>query len=76
MATEQLTRTDPVLAPTDGGDHDRFAHIIRKRDEMPGYIEGATVTALCGKSWVPCRDPEDFPICPTCKERLAALRAG
>jgi len=53
------------------GDHERFAHFIAKRDEMPGYLEGRTVTALCGKRWVPTRDPSRYPICPTCRELAA-----
>jgi hypothetical protein len=31
-------------------------------------VLGTPVTALCGKVWVPSRDPSRFPICPTCKE--------
>jgi len=50
------------------GDHDRFAHYVSKDEMMKAYIEGVPVTALCGKKWVPSRDPEKFPICPTCKE--------
>jgi len=65
-------RTDAVVAE---GDHERFAHIIRKSDEMKGYLLGEEVTALCGKRWVPSRDPQRFPVCPTCKEVLAA-RSG
>ena len=29
---------------------------------------GTPVVALCGKVWVPSRDPERFPVCPECKE--------
>jgi hypothetical protein len=29
---------------------------------------------LCGKKWIPNRDPEKFPICPTCKEIHATLK--
>jgi hypothetical protein len=32
------------------------------------------VTALCGKVWVPGRDPQKFPVCPTCKEIYEGLR--
>lgn len=56
------------------GDHDRFAHYVRKSELMLAYVEGQAITALCGKRWVPDRDPERYPICPTCKEiRAAAL---
>ena len=30
--------------------------------------------ALCGKVWVPGRDPNKFPVCPTCKEIYEGLR--
>lgn len=58
------------------GDHEKFAHIIRKQDEMRAYALGEEVVALCGKRWVPTRDPKKFPVCPTCKEMLAHLRGG
>jgi len=32
------------------------------------------VKALCGKNWIPSRDPEKYPICPTCKEIHAGLK--
>jgi hypothetical protein len=60
----------------DEGDHERFAHIIKKRDQMRGYVEGKAVVALCGKKWVPTRDPQKFPVCPTCKEVLAGLHGA
>jgi hypothetical protein len=71
--------TDPTLVERpdttrEPGDHERFAHVIRKSDEMRGYVLGEEVEALCGKRWVPSRDPQRFPICPTCKEILASLR--
>jgi hypothetical protein len=68
----------PVEAPspspvdTDGGDHDRFAHYARKDDVTRAYITGEAITALCGKKWVPTRDPTRYPICPTCVERKNA----
>jgi len=36
------------------------------------YVSGTPVIALCGKVWVPSRDPGRFPICPECK-RLCDL---
>jgi len=52
----------------DEGDHDRFAHYAPKAKIMEAMVTGTPVRALCGKLWVPSRDPEKFPICPTCKE--------
>ena len=62
----------PVPIDTDGGDHDRFAHYARKDDVTRAYITGEAITALCGKKWVPTRDPTRYPICPTCVERKNA----
>jgi hypothetical protein len=31
-------------------------------------VTGEAIVALCGKKWVPTRDPSRYPICPTCKE--------
>ncbi len=63
--------------PTTGdGDHERFSHIIKKDDEMKGYVMGEPVIALCGKKWVPTRDPQKFPVCPTCIETLGRIRAA
>ncbi|HVM40027.1 MAG TPA: DUF3039 domain-containing protein [Acidimicrobiia bacterium] len=58
------------------GDHDRFAHIVTRDDQMRGYVLGEAVTALCGKRWVPSRDPKRYPVCPTCKELLGRIRSG
>lgn len=64
IATEEEPRTDHRL---DEGDHDRFAHYVEKRKLAEAYVLGTPVIALCGKVWVPSRDPERFPICPECK---------
>jgi hypothetical protein len=50
------------------GDHERFAHYAPKNAIMESALTGKPVRALCGKLWVPGRDPEKFPVCPTCKE--------
>jgi len=62
-ATQQTT--EPIL---DDGDHDRFAHYVRKADIVRSNVEGVPVIALCGKRWIPNRDPAGYPVCPTCKE--------
>lgn len=58
----------------DPGDHDRFSHYVKKNKIMPSAIEGTPLEALCGKKWVPSRDPEKFPVCPECKEIFEAMR--
>ena len=50
------------------GDHERFAHYVRKEKILESALSGEPVRALCGKVWVPGRDPERFPVCPTCRE--------
>jgi hypothetical protein len=71
----------PTLPDTDreldeGGDHDRFAHYVRKDRIVPSAVEGSAVVALCGKKWVPTRDPERYPVCPTCKEIFEQLKGS
>ncbi len=71
------SHTDPDL----DGDHERMAHIVLEGfkpedgDVIPvgptvveGMVNGTAVRALCGKVWVPNRNPRRYPLCPTCKE--------
>jgi hypothetical protein len=53
---------------TEDGDHDRFAHYVQKEKILESAVTGKPVIALCGKVWVPGRDPEKFPVCPDCKK--------
>lgn len=57
----------------DEGDHERMSHYCDKDKLMVAMIEGTPVVALCGKVWVPSRDPSRFPVCPTCKEIYETL---
>lgn len=52
----------------DEGDHERFAHWVIGGNNaiLASIVTGEPVTALCGKVWVPNRDPERFPVCPEC----------
>lgn len=56
------------------GDHERYSHFVRKEKIVESAVLGNPVTALCGKKWVPSRDPEKFPVCPVCKEIYEGLR--
>ena len=56
------------------GDHERFAHYVRKEKILSSAVSGSPVIALCGKVWVPGRDPNKFPVCPVCKEIYNGLR--
>jgi len=65
-------RTDYRL---DDGDHERFSHYADKDKIMEAMVQGTPVRALCGKVWVPSRDPKRFPVCPECKEIFESLPA-
>ncbi|HEX9030980.1 MAG TPA: DUF3039 domain-containing protein [Streptosporangiaceae bacterium] len=67
------TRTD---LSTGDGDHERFAHYVIKDKIMDSAVNGTPLRALCGKVWVPSRDPKRFPVCPECKEIYESLPAG
>ena len=61
------------LSTLDEGDHERFSHFVQKEKILESAVTGAPVIALCGKVWTPGRDPEKFPVCPTCKEIYESL---
>jgi DUF3039 family protein len=62
------TIEDRRTQPTDDGDHERFSHYVEKDKLTEAMVMGTPVTALCGKVWVPSRDPEKYPVCPECKD--------
>jgi hypothetical protein len=67
-ATEQETETERPPQPSHGeGDHDRFSHYVPKDKIVESAVTGTPVIALCGKVWVPGRDPKRYPVCPECK---------
>jgi len=52
----------------DEDDHERYSHYVQSNKLMEAMVNGTPVVALCGKVWVPSRNPEKFPVCPECKE--------
>ena len=74
---EQDTERDvrPELSHGDG-DHERFAHYVQKDKIVDSAVTGTPVIALCGKVWVPNRDPKRFPVCPECKEIYESMPEG
>ena len=58
-----------VKKPTGGS----FAHYVQKDKIMESAVTGAPVIALCGKVWIPNRDPQKFPVCPECQEIYDSL---
>lgn len=67
---EEVLREEQI----DEGDHDRYSHYVKKDKILKSALSGKPVIALCGKVWVPGRDPEKFPVCPTCKEIYEKFR--
>jgi hypothetical protein len=67
----ELLETPQISEP---GDHERFSHYVKKEQILESAMTGKPVKALCGKMWTPGRDPEKFPVCPTCKEIYEKLR--
>ncbi len=58
------------------GDHERFSHYVPKERLTEAMVMGTPVIALCGKVWVPSRNPDRFPVCPECKEIWETLQDG
>lgn len=73
--TTGVLERERVEQPVEPGDHERFAHYVRKEKILSSALSGEPVVALCGKVWVPGRDPNKFPVCPICKEIYDGLRA-
>jgi hypothetical protein len=72
VTTGPESNTDTIVEESvdyrlDEGDHERFSHYVPKDKLMQAMVEGVPVRALCGKLWVPSRDPQRFPVCPECK---------
>jgi hypothetical protein len=67
------SETRPELSHGDGGDHERFAHYVQKDRITESAVTGTPVIALCGKVWVPNRDPKRYPVCPECKKIYESL---
>lgn len=82
MTTEEFRTESGVLVDerveeqTQAGDHERFAHYVKKDKIVESAVLGGAVVALCGKVWVPNRDPGKFPVCPECKEIFESLPPG
>lgn len=62
----------PETQETDSGEN-HFAHYAEAAKVTESYVMGNPIEALCGKIFVPHRDPKKYPICPNCKEILDAL---
>lgn len=71
--TLTVPTTDEITVTTnDDGDHERFAHYVK----IHALVAGGECVALCGKRWVPRKDPGRFPVCPTCLEVFESMPPG
>lgn len=75
-----FTKTDVLedrrTVPTEEGDRERFSHYADKDKLTEALVMGTPVVALCGKVWVPSRDPSKFPVCPECKDIWESMPPG
>ncbi len=71
--TDTLLEEKPVSI-TEDGDHEKFAHYVEKEKIVESAVTGKPVIALCGKVWVPGRDPSKFPVCPDCQKIYESLK--
>lgn len=51
----------------DDGDDNVVAHYANKAKIAEALVTGKPVRALCGKVFVPTRDPDGRPVCPRCE---------
>ncbi len=65
---------DPQTQNIEPGDHERYSHYVRKDKVVESAVMGNPVVALCGKVWIPSRDPEKFPVCPECKDLYEQMK--
>src|SRR3954467_14382414 len=74
--TTGVLEREHVEQPVEPGDHERFAHYVRKEKILESALSGEPGIAHCGKGGGPGRDPTKFPVCRTCKEIYESLRPG
>lgn len=72
----EAERVEEDRRTTNDGDHERLSHYVPKDKLMEAMVNGTPVIALCGKVWIPSRDPEKYPVCPECKEIWESMRKG
>lgn len=73
-ATDTGTTTGTRIGPPAlDGDHERQAHIVYPKEKiLEAAVTGTPVIALCGKVWVPNRNPDNFSVCQGCIEAFEA----
>lgn len=74
--SQTITKERTLPDNYEPGDEERFSHYVPKAKLTEAMVMGTPVVALCGKIWVPHRNPDRFPVCPTCKEIWESLNPG
>lgn len=76
-STLEHVETSTETKPGNGdGDHDLFSHYVPKAQLERAVFEGTPTRALCGKLWLPSKDPGRYPVCPECKEVFDLMQPG
>lgn len=71
---ESIIQEENKVKDDDADDHERMSHYVNKEDIVRAATVGAAVYAICGKKWKPSKNPENYPICGTCKEIYQKMR--
>ena len=72
MSVDVLEKPDVDL-DLNQNDDEPLAHYAEAAKVTEGYVMGTPVVALCGKVFIPHRDPQKLKVCPSCKELVDAL---
>lgn len=72
MSTETLESTEVTIELDEDG-NEKLAHYAESVSVTEGYVLGTPIQAICGKIFVPSRDPEKLRKCPICVEIMDAL---
>jgi|TARA_B110000503_G_C7068559_1_gene379875 hypothetical protein len=70
---EKLSLLEGTELELDENGDQKLAHYAEAASVTEGYVMGTPVMALCGKLFVPSRDPNNYPMCPICKKIVEAL---
>jgi hypothetical protein len=72
MKLDVLEDTRVEIELDDEG-NEKLAHYAESTSVTEAYVLGTPVQALCGKVFIPSRDPEKLRKCPICVEIMDAL---
>ncbi|MCL1923496.1 MAG: DUF3039 domain-containing protein [Propionibacteriaceae bacterium] len=73
LAPGSTTVLERETVREDTQDHERLSHYVTREKLTEAMVMGTPVVALCGKIWVPSRNPQEYPVCPECKEIWESL---